>query len=83
VPAQPAASNEALRCLRVFEFEFILQANNPRRDRNRLSASNTRHASLALSQFCVHLDLTIELYSTLSMDRSLQGATCDRRHLLY
>lgn len=38
-------------------FEFILQAHNLCRNRYWLAASNAKHSSIVLHQFCNHLDL--------------------------
>ena len=58
VLAQLAASYECAGRIRRFVFEFILQTRNLCGNGNRLSASNTRHSTIALHHLCNHLNLT-------------------------
>src|ERR1700693_1666350 len=54
--AQLAASDERMGRTRL-KFKLILQSRHLSRNGNWLSASNARHSTIALHQFCNHLSL--------------------------
>src|SRR5208282_543183 len=57
VVAQLAASYKRALCVCISVLNVTLQTHNSWGNRNRLSASNTGYCTVALNQFCKHLNL--------------------------